>query len=173
MLLQVQVHLRSRLPVMSDDEFSNPMSSAGLEGDGTDNNDNNHQQSAEEIKTLQSLLTESLFGMKMPEVDIDLELSDVELRQKCGGLLHPKARPRIYYNMMHAIILMYYIYTVPLRIAFEPELKPWEATLDILIDLLIWVDIFINFVSFYVRAPWMSGCFPTCFTTASDIATAV
>ena len=69
------------------------------------------------------------------------ELSDMELREQCGGLWHPKARLRMYYNMMHAIILLYFIYTVPKRIAFSPELAVWESTMDVVIDFLITVDV--------------------------------
>ena len=107
-------------------------------------------RTAADIKALHSMITESLFGAKMPEVEVGLDISDMELRQKCGGILHPKASVRITYNMVQAVILMYFVYTLPKRLAFDvKDLMLWEIVLDVLIDFSILVDIGVNFCSFY------------------------
>ena len=85
--------------------------------------------------------------------DADRLEREQELRdeQKWFGLLHPKTTNTAIYNQVHLFFLVYMLALLPVRAAFDitPSVDDVDFWLDIVMDLLICVDIFLNFSKFY------------------------
>ena len=103
-------------------------------------------------------------------MDLDLEVfssteeadrkemeADLRNRRKWGGLLHPETTASVVYNQVHVVFLLYMAYVLPVRTAFmiDPPIGSAEFVLDVVIDLAICVDIFLNFHK--VSADWSRG----------------
>ena len=93
-------------------------------------------------------------------IDLDLEVfssteeadrremeAELNNRRKWGGLLHPETTTSVIYNQMHVLCLLYMAYVLPVRTAFmiDPPAGSAEFIIDVLIDLFICIDIFLNF----------------------------
>lgn len=93
-------------------------------------------------------------------VDLDLEVfssteeadrkeqeEDLRNRRKWCGVLHPETTNSMLYNQLHVWCLIYMAYILPVRTAFMIDPSPGTTAflVDVAIDLLIVVDIFLNF----------------------------
>ena len=76
-------------------------------------------------------------------------LTDADYKRVWFGLLHPHATLRRMYNGMHITILLYFLYILPKRLGFGLIPHGVEAEIDVVIDLIIFVDIIINFWAYY------------------------
>eukprot|EP01052_Picozoa_sp_SAG31_P007236 SAG31_NODE_343_length_17426_cov_35.294443_4_plen_275_part_00 len=65
------------------------------------------------------------------------------------GLLHPHAPLRRVYLLFHALILLYIVYVLPKRIGFGLKPSPTTVEVDATIDVLILIDIILNFRAYY------------------------
>ena len=73
--------------------------------------------------------------------------TDAELRQSWFGLLHPNTTLRQLYDGVQMSILLYFLYILPYRIGFSITPSAGAAVLDVVIDFLLAVDIFVMFHS--------------------------
>ena len=114
-----------------DVEFANPLERMNGNGDGVagkaiafdaDNDSPSPRGDASKRdsgKRIMSLLSNSVFGTTMPESGDRKAMDDHLLRTKWLGLLHPDTPSRRYYNLIHVFILLYFLYVLPKRIAFD------------------------------------------------------
>eukprot|EP01052_Picozoa_sp_SAG31_P002277 SAG31_NODE_79_length_27235_cov_6.268868_6_plen_782_part_00 len=106
--------------------------------------------SAVDSKKLQSLVSKSVFGAEgEPGTTSSEQIDDMKLKKSCCGLAHPESGLRKHYDMMHALILLYFAYIIPKRVGLGTAPTPWQVALDSAIDVLIVVDIVVNFQHFY------------------------
>ena len=73
----------------------------------------------------------------------------IDYRKNWFGLLHPHAPLRRAYNMFHIFILLYFLYVLPKRIGFGQVAEGLMVQIDAIIDILVFVDIVINFRAYY------------------------
>jgi CRP-like cAMP-binding protein len=101
-------------------------------------------------------------------MDLDLEVfssteeadrkemeEDLKNRQKWGGILHPETTTSVLYNQMHVVFLLYMAYVLPVRTAFQMDPQPGsnDFAIDVFIDALICIDIFLNFHKYTKDGP--------------------
>ena len=88
-------------------------------------------------------IKEAAFGTM--EVDDSDEAMDSRFREKWFGILHPDMPARGAYDLVQLCIMMYLGYLLPLRQAFTQTASgPLEVTLDLIIDLSVWIDMFMQ-----------------------------
>ena len=79
------------------------------------------------------------------DVEDDTEALDALLREKWYGLLHPDTITRGAYDMGQLVIMLYLGYLLPVRQAFtKTATGPISVMLDLIIDLSVWVDMFMQ-----------------------------
>jgi hyperpolarization activated cyclic nucleotide-gated potassium channel 3 len=76
-------------------------------------------------------------------------LTDSDYKMMWFGLLHPHAPLRRAYNAFHIVILLYMLYVLPKRICFGQVAEGLMVEIDAIIDILVFVDIVINFRAYY------------------------
>lgn len=76
--------------------------------------------------------------------------TDALNKKKWGGILHPETTVSVAYNQMHFFFLLYLLAMLPVRTAFKivPQPDSIAFAVDVLIDVLIAIDICLNFKKF-------------------------
>jgi hypothetical protein len=72
---------------------------------------------------------------------------DQKNREMWFGILHPDTGVSIFYNQVHIFFLLYMLAFLPVRTAFQisPGTDEWAFWADLVIDIAIMFDIFLNF----------------------------
>merc|ERR1719473_479022 len=65
-------------------------------------------------------------------------------------VIHPKVPPKICWDLVVAVFIMYSVLTVPFRLAFGIEPEGFSFAFDVVVDLFFAVDILIAFRTSYL-----------------------
>jgi hypothetical protein len=110
----------------------------------------------ESIKTpaeIKAFLDEHVFGgtVSMSEEDRTARerSEDPALKERWFGLLHPACFLRGVYDFFQMALLLYLAWRLPNRLAFEKMQVGVELLIDLLIDLSVWVDMYLSTHMFY------------------------
>jgi hypothetical protein len=132
-------------------------SAAGAAANKAKNTAMHGMEEASKVKDLKKFIDLDLEIFSSTE-EADRKEMEAELRhrRKWGGLLHPETTSSVVYNQMHVIFLLYMAYVLPIRTAFmiDPPVGSAEFVIDVVIDLAICVDIFLNFHKVSAAANW-------------------
>ena len=94
------------------------------------------------------------FGRHMLNKNMEsLNYDDLRRKQKLPCVLEPNSRFKMVWNFVMILLITYTATAMPFRQAFSNDYieDPVFDVVDLLVDVLFWVDIFINFISAYEK----------------------
>eukprot|EP01048_Picozoa_sp_COSAG05_P010477 COSAG05_NODE_925_length_6575_cov_68.709320_2_plen_893_part_00 len=100
---------------------------------------------------MNAFLQSTVFGVKVEEGNVfdEEEARLLMLKAKWGGILHPDTRVKGAYDLLQLVILLYLAWALPNRVAFTKTATGWQIVGDLVIDITVWVDMFLHMNMYY------------------------
>jgi hypothetical protein len=102
-------------------------------------------RSVEKAKLDQQLKKAAFGGNDSADGDEGGDDDEERALKRWFGILHPATPSRHAYDMLQLVIMLYLGYLLPIRLAFTKTAEgPLEVTIDLLIDLSVFIDMFMQ-----------------------------